>query len=122
MSSVAKGFRCFAAEVPVVPPRCQREPSLLAEEAWNVADGEADRLILEATCAERLSMGDEMSIPGIAIPALIPNESLSILVLFFSILRTGWGRQPNFLSFSLAKSVLLAPTPHGRDLQRIRCR
>lgn len=47
MSSVAKGFKCFAAET-AVARRCPRE-SLLAKEDGKAADGEFERLILEET-------------------------------------------------------------------------
>lgn len=68
MSSVAKGFSCFAADV---APRCQDDACLLANEEFKVADGEVERLIFVVTWAERLFVGDDMSIPGITISALI---------------------------------------------------
>lgn len=68
MSSVAKGFSCFAADA---APRCQREASLLANGGLKVADGEVEKLMFVVTWAERLFVGDEMLIPGIAMSALI---------------------------------------------------
>lgn len=47
MSSVAKGFNCFAAEA-AIALRFPRE-SLLAKEEGNAGDGELDRLIFEET-------------------------------------------------------------------------
>lgn len=73
MSSVAKGFNCFAAEA-VVPLRCHRGPSLLANEEGNVTDGEVERLNFEVSGAERPFVGDAISTPDIASPALILGD------------------------------------------------
>lgn len=46
MSSVAKGFNCFAAAAAVVP-RCQRKASLLEGDDWYVTDGDVERLVVD---------------------------------------------------------------------------